>query len=110
MTSTSLPLPPLKSVKVLDQLRERIRHLHDSIRTEEVYVHWVRAFVRFDGLHHPANIGGGIHCAGFPARAASYSDLISSSNATRITSSNAGFSAMALRHCATAICAASAFG
>ena len=103
-------MPPMRSVKVLDPLRERIRLLHYSIRTEDAYVHWVRAFVRLHGLHYPATIGGGIHRAGVPAKAASYSDLISSSNATRITSSNAGFSAMALRHCATAICAASAFG
>lgn len=31
--------PGLKSVKVLDQLRERIRYLHYSRRTEEAYVH-----------------------------------------------------------------------
>ncbi len=32
-------LPPLKSVRLLDQLRERIRLLHDSLRTEEAYVY-----------------------------------------------------------------------
>ena len=58
MKSSSAPLPPLKSVKVLDQLRERIRYLHYSIRTEEAYVHWVRAFIRFHGLRHPATMGG----------------------------------------------------
>ena len=103
-------MPPMRSVKVLDPLRERIRLLHYSIRMEDVHVHWVRAFIRFHSLRHPANIGGGIHCAGFPANAASYSDLISSSNATRITSCNSEFSAIARRHSATAICAACAFG
>ena len=34
-------LPPLTSVKVLDQLRERIRYLHYSLRTEQTYVYWV---------------------------------------------------------------------
>ena len=58
MKSGTPSLPPLKSVKVLDQLRERIRYLHYSIRTEEVYVHWVRAFIRFHGLRHPATLGG----------------------------------------------------
>ncbi|MGB7989041.1 MAG: integron integrase [Candidatus Methylophosphatis roskildensis] len=58
MKSSSPPLPPLKSVKVLDQLRERIRYLHYSIRTEEAYVYWVRAFIRFHGLRHPATMGG----------------------------------------------------
>ena len=55
--STS-PLPPLRSAKLLDQVRERIRYLHYSIRTEQVYVHWVRAFVRFHGLRHPAGMAG----------------------------------------------------
>ena len=45
-------------MKVLDQLRERIRYSHYSIRTEEVYVHWVRAFIRFHGVRHPATLGG----------------------------------------------------
>jgi hypothetical protein len=52
-------LPPLKSVKVLDQRREGIRCLHYSIRTEDVYVHWVRTFIRFRGLRHAAILGGG---------------------------------------------------
>jgi hypothetical protein len=43
---------------VLDQLRERIRYLHYSIRTEEVYVYWVRTLIRFHGLRHPATLGG----------------------------------------------------
>ncbi len=52
------PLPPLKASRLLDQVRERVRYLHYSIRTEQAYVHWVRAFVRFHGLRHPAEMGG----------------------------------------------------
>jgi Phage integrase, N-terminal SAM-like domain len=51
-------LPPLQSVKLLDQVRERIRYLHYSCRTEEAYVHWCRAFIRFHGIRHPAELGG----------------------------------------------------
>ena len=51
------PLPVLRSSRLLEQLRERIRYLHYSIRTEEAYVHWVRAFVRFHGLRHPRELG-----------------------------------------------------
>jgi integrase len=58
MKSSTRPLPLLKSAKLLDQVRERIRYLHYSIRTEESYVHWVRAFVRFHGLRHPQAMGG----------------------------------------------------
>jgi integron integrase len=50
-------LPPLRAPKLLDQLRERIRYLHYSRRTEQAYVHWCRAFIRFHGLRHPAEMG-----------------------------------------------------
>ena len=53
----SRALPPLQSERLLDQLRERIRYLHYSIRTEQAYVRWVRAFVRFHGVRHPAEMG-----------------------------------------------------
>src|SRR5580704_10114090 len=58
MKTGAPPLPALKSVKLLDQLRERIRHLDYSLRTEDTYVHWARAFIRFHGLRHPATLGG----------------------------------------------------
>lgn len=58
MKTGTAPLPPLKAVKVLDQLRERIRYLHYSLRTEEAYVHWVRGYIRFHGLRHPSTLGG----------------------------------------------------
>ncbi|MCO5123803.1 MAG: integron integrase [Rhizobacter sp.] len=58
MKSITRSLPPLKAAKLLDQVRERIRYLHYSIRTEQSYVHWVRAFVRFHGLRHPRDMGG----------------------------------------------------
>jgi len=52
-------LPPLQAVRLLDQVRERIRYLHYSIRTEQVYVHWIRAFIRFHGCNrHPRDMGG----------------------------------------------------
>lgn len=43
--------PRLKSVRLLDQVRERIRYKHDSIRTERQYVYWVRYFIRFNALY-----------------------------------------------------------
>ena len=54
--NATAPLPPLRSVS-LDQLRERIRYLHYSLPTEQAYVHWVRAFIRFHGVRHPATLG-----------------------------------------------------
>lgn len=50
-------LPLLRSTRLLDQLRERVRLLHYSRRTEDAYVHWVRAFIRFHGIRHPVGLG-----------------------------------------------------
>ncbi|MBX3607853.1 MAG: integron integrase [Piscinibacter sp.] len=48
------PRPP----RLLDLLRMQIRYMHYSLRTEQAYVHWVRAFIRFHGLRHPAELSG----------------------------------------------------
>ena len=47
----------MQSTRLLDQLRERIRYLHYSLRTEKTYVYWVRLFVRWHKLRHPAEMG-----------------------------------------------------
>ena len=57
MKNLTPPLPPLKSVRLLDQLRERIRYLHYTISTEQTYVYWVKGFIRFHGVRHPAEMG-----------------------------------------------------
>ena len=63
----SSPSPPSSSAvgfpaaapRLLDALRERLRYMHYSLRTEEAYVYWVRGFVRWsDGLRHPREMGG----------------------------------------------------
>jgi len=46
--------PPLR---LLDALRERLRYMHYSLRTEEAYVYWVRGFIRWAGLRHPRDLG-----------------------------------------------------
>jgi integron integrase len=42
--------------RLLDMLRAQVRYLHYSHRTEEAYVHWVRAFIRYHQLRHPAEM------------------------------------------------------
>ena len=49
--------PPALQPRLLDALRQQIRYLHYSLRTEDAYVHWVRAFIRFHGLRHPSELG-----------------------------------------------------
>ncbi len=43
--------------KLLDQVREKIRVKHDSIRTEKAYVDWIKRFILFHGKKHPAQMG-----------------------------------------------------
>ena len=51
--NTAAPSPP----RLLDRVRETIRRLHYSDRTEETYVHWIRRFIHFAGMRHPALLG-----------------------------------------------------
>lgn len=52
------PLPaPTPQPRLLDQVRERVRYLHYSLRTEDAYVYWIKAFVRHSGLKHPRDLG-----------------------------------------------------
>jgi integron integrase len=43
--------------RLLDQVRERLRVKHYSIRTEEQYVSWIRRYVLFHGKRHPREMG-----------------------------------------------------
>ena len=52
----------MKSIRLLDQVRERIRYLHYSLSTEKVYLYWVKFFIRWQGLQagamrHPRDMG-----------------------------------------------------
>lgn len=49
--------PPLQSLRLVDQVRERARYLHYSFATEKVYLYWVRFFIRWHGLRHPRDMG-----------------------------------------------------
>lgn len=43
--------------RLLDQVREQIRLRHYSIRTEAVYLEWVKRFIRFHRYRHPLEMG-----------------------------------------------------
>lgn len=38
--------PLLQSTRLLDQVRERVRYLHYSLKTEKAYLHWAWVCVR----------------------------------------------------------------
>ena len=53
---------PSKSIRLLDQLRQHIRHLHYRLSTEKVYLCWMKFFVRWQaqqpgGLRQPRDMG-----------------------------------------------------
>ena len=41
----------------MDQVREVLRYHHYARRTEEAYVKWILAFIRFNGTRHPSELG-----------------------------------------------------
>ena len=45
-------------VRLLDQVRDQIRLLHYSYRTEQQYVGWIRRFILFHARRHPREMGG----------------------------------------------------
>jgi len=49
--------PRLHSLRLLDQLRERIRYCHYSLKTEKAYLYWTRRFIRFHNMRHPREMG-----------------------------------------------------
>jgi len=52
---SSVSRPP----RLLDQLRDRIRLRHYSLRTERAYAQWVKRYIHFHGKRHPAELGKG---------------------------------------------------
>jgi len=51
MTSNNQP-------KLLDQVRQKIRFLHYSRKTEQSYIHWIRRFILFHHKRHPKDMAG----------------------------------------------------
>lgn len=44
-------------MKLLERVRHALRVKHYSPRTESMYVHWIRRYLRFHDLRHPAELG-----------------------------------------------------
>ena len=54
--------PPLQSSRLLDQVPERVRYLHYSLKTEKAYLYWIRFYIRWSaaqsgGMRHPRDMG-----------------------------------------------------
>ncbi len=48
---------PAAPVRLLDQVRERLRLKHYSIHTEKSYVGWIKCYIPFHDKRHPRDLG-----------------------------------------------------
>ena len=48
---------PPAAPKLLARVRDAIRARHYSPRTDQAYVHWIRRYIFFHGVRHPAEMG-----------------------------------------------------
>jgi hypothetical protein len=55
-TSSGNPAKNERPPKLLDQLKEALRALHYSPRTESTYCQWVKRFIFFHNVRHPAEM------------------------------------------------------
>ena len=56
-TPQSAGVSKARPPRLLEQVRERIRLRHYSIRTEQAYVGWIRRFILANGKRHPKELG-----------------------------------------------------
>jgi len=52
-SSSSSSSPP----RLYDQVRNELRVLHYSYRTEKTYLHWIQRYIHFHGKKHPKDMG-----------------------------------------------------
>lgn len=50
-------MEPAQKPRLIDQVRQRCRVKHYSIRTEHSYVDWIRRFILFHSKRHPSELG-----------------------------------------------------
>jgi integron integrase len=50
-------VPAKQKPKLLDRVRQAMRTGHYSPRTEEAYIHWIKRYIFFNGVRHPAEMG-----------------------------------------------------
>jgi hypothetical protein len=55
--------PILQSVRILDQVIERVRYFHYNLSTEKTCVYWIKLYIRWHErngvMQHPREMGGG---------------------------------------------------
>ena len=54
---TGAPPVHVQPKHLLDQIRDRLRALHCSLRTEQAHVYWLQQYVPWSGKRHPRDTG-----------------------------------------------------
>jgi site-specific recombinase XerD len=49
----------MTETKLLYKVKERIRFLHYSIRTEKAYISWIKQFIKYFNYTYPSEMGAG---------------------------------------------------
>lgn len=57
-TSINVGQNSTKPPRLLEEVRNRLRLKHYSIRTEQAYVYWIRRYILENGKTHPRELGG----------------------------------------------------
>ena len=52
-----MPTPVPQQPKLLEQVRQRLRVGHYSLRTEQTYLPWIKRYILFHGKRHPREMG-----------------------------------------------------
>jgi len=66
--------------RLLEQVRDRLRLKHYSLRTEKTYLYWIRRFIFSTGKRHPRTMGG-VEVEGFLTRLATDDGIAPSTQA-----------------------------
>jgi Phage integrase, N-terminal SAM-like domain len=55
-----LPSRVPNKLRLFEQVHERMRRKHMSLRTEKSYLHWIKRFILFHGKRHPQEMGAAL--------------------------------------------------
>ena len=68
----------------MDQVRDRLRVKHYSLRTEQAYLYWVRRYILANGKRHPRELDG-VAVEGFLTRLATVSNVSASTQSQALS-------------------------
>lgn len=70
--------------RLLEQIRDKLRVKHYSLRTEQAYLYWARRYILANGKRHPRDLDG-VAVEGFLTRLATKSDVAASTQSQALS-------------------------